>query len=149
MPANPGVRQWSAASARSLIFHPFAHSADDVHGGFATRSLALRSVADVNTQRETSTRTRPYTILATAVLAASATFGAGLAPAAAAGEAPGLGSPSSFTAPDKVDDIEFPTTISHRGGADVYPEESMEGFTASAKGGFLPEMDIQIGKSVV
>ncbi|MBU5899840.1 hypothetical protein JVW24_22255, partial [Vibrio cholerae O1] len=30
-----------------------------------------------------------------------------------------------------------------RGGALVYPEESMEGFTASARDGFLPEMDIQ------
>ncbi|GAA1865609.1 hypothetical protein GCM10009813_28320 [Brevibacterium marinum] len=42
-----------------------------------------------------------------------------------------------------MSELEFPTTISHRGGADVYPEESMEGFTASARDGFLPEMDIQ------
>src|SRR5699024_9385643 len=46
-------------------------------------------------------------------------------------------------APARVSDLEFPTTVSHRGGADVYPEESMEGFTASARDGFLPEMDIQ------
>ncbi len=148
MTAGTGERKRTAASARASISHPFVHWADDVHGGFATRSPALRSVADVNTRKKTSTRTRPYTILATAVLAASATFSAGLAPAAAAGlgsagDAPGLGSPSDFTAPDKVADIEFPTTISHRGGAEVYPEESMEGFTASAKDGFLPEMDIQ------
>jgi glycerophosphoryl diester phosphodiesterase len=148
MSANADGRQWAVASARFFISHPFVHSADDVHSTFAARSPALRSVAVVNTQREKTTRTRPFTILATAVLAASATFGAGLAPAAATGlgsasEAPGLGSPSDFTTPDKVADIEFPTTISHRGGADVYPEESMEGFTASAKDGFLPEMDIQ------
>ena len=148
MTAGTGERKRTAASARFFISHPFVHSADDVHRTFAARSPVLRSVAVVNTQREKTTRTRPFTILATAVLAASATFGAGLAPAAAtglgsAGEAPGLGSPSDFTTPDKVADIEFPTTISHRGGANVYPEESMEGFTASAKDGFLPEMDIQ------
>lgn len=45
--------------------------------------------------------------------------------------------------PDRVSQLELPVTISHRGGADVYPEESMEGFTASARDGFLPEMDIQ------
>nr|WP_240689691.1 glycerophosphodiester phosphodiesterase family protein [Brevibacterium sp. S111] len=101
-------------------------------------------------QRATSTRFRPVTIFATAVLAASAAFGIGLAPASAASlgssdDAPGLASPGDhdFAAPDRVADVAFPTTISHRGGADVYPEESMEGFTASAKDGFLPEMDIQ------
>lgn len=36
-----------------------------------------------------------------------------------------------------------PIVISHRGGAAVYPEESMEGFRASVDSGFLPEMDIQ------
>jgi glycerophosphoryl diester phosphodiesterase len=117
----------------------------------------------VRTQNANSTPIRPLTIISAGVLTVSATFGAGLAPAAAAGlgsadsissasdtpglgsagDAPGLGSPSDYTAPDKVADIEFPTTISHRGGANVYPEESMEGFTASAKDGFLPEMDIQ------
>ncbi|WP_350269484.1 glycerophosphodiester phosphodiesterase [Brevibacterium sp. CBA3109] len=45
--------------------------------------------------------------------------------------------------PDRVSQLELPVTISHRGGADVYPEESMEGFTTSARDGFLPEMDIQ------
>nr|WP_216629943.1 glycerophosphodiester phosphodiesterase [Brevibacterium renqingii] len=93
---------------------------------------------------------RPF--LATAVLAASATIGTALTPAAASG--PGsaatdhpaaLGSPAAhdYAAPDTVSELGFPTTISHRGGADVYPEESMEGFTASARDGFLPEMDIQ------
>ncbi|MGC2942224.1 MULTISPECIES: glycerophosphodiester phosphodiesterase [unclassified Brevibacterium] len=99
-------------------------------------------------QNAKSTSIRPLTVIAAGVLTASATFSAGLAPATAvglgsAGDSPGLGSPSDYAAPDKVADIEFPTTISHRGGADVYPEESMEGFTASAKDGFLPEMDIQ------
>lgn len=39
-------------------------------------------------------------------------------------------------------ELEYPVTISHRGGSLVYPEESMEGFLASAEDGFLPEMDI-------
>ncbi|WP_181272982.1 glycerophosphodiester phosphodiesterase [Brevibacterium oceani] len=102
----------------------------------------------MRTQNAKSTSIRPLTILAAAVLTASATVGAGLAPATAAGlgsagDGPGLGSPSDFTAPDKVTDLTFPTTISHRGGAEVHPEESMEGFTASANDDFLPEMDIQ------
>lgn len=46
-------------------------------------------------------------------------------------------------APTTVDQLEAPIIIAHRGGADVYPEESMEGFLAAAKDGFLPEMDIQ------
>ncbi|WP_342037177.1 glycerophosphodiester phosphodiesterase [Brevibacterium ammoniilyticum] len=50
---------------------------------------------------------------------------------------------SPFKAPATVSELSFPVTISHRGGALVYPEESMEGFTASAEDGFLPEMDIQ------
>lgn len=44
--------------------------------------------------------------------------------------------------PTCVCELEFPVVISHRGGALVYPEESMEGFVASARDGFLPEMDI-------
>src|SRR5699024_2259967 len=108
----------------------------------------LRSVAAVNTEKATSTRTRPFTILAAAVLTTSVTCGAGLAPAAAAGlgsteDAPGLGSPAEYTAPDKVADIEFPTTISHRGGANDHLEQSMDVFTRSAKDVFLPEMYIQ------
>lgn len=50
--------------------------------------------------------------------------------------------PAQSGAPTTVADLTAPTTISHRGGASVYPEESMEGFTASAEDGFLPEMDI-------
>ncbi|SMY04480.1 Glycerophosphoryl diester phosphodiesterase family protein [Brevibacterium aurantiacum] len=75
------------------------------------------------------------------MLTLTATVGTGVVSASAHG----LGSPSAtdFAAPDQVSELEFPTTISHRGGSDVYPEESMEGFTASAKDGFLPEMDIQ------
>lgn len=36
-----------------------------------------------------------------------------------------------------------PTVVAHRGGALLYPEQSMEGFRASADDGFLPEMDIR------
>ncbi|MGO2035132.1 MAG: glycerophosphodiester phosphodiesterase [Brevibacterium sp.] len=50
---------------------------------------------------------------------------------------------TGFAAPATLAELEYPSTISHRGGADVHPEESMEGFLASAKDGFLPEMDIQ------
>lgn len=48
-----------------------------------------------------------------------------------------------FAVPSSVSSLSYPVTISHRGGALAYPEESMEGFTASARDGFLPEMDIQ------
>ena len=133
------------------VLRPFACSVCDVHKAVADRTSALRSLTGVTTQTALPTHTRPFSILAAAVLAVSAAFGPGLAPANAAGldsrPPVGLGSPSeddrSFTAPARVSDLEFPTTISHRGGADVYPEESMEGFTASARDGFLPEMDIQ------
>lgn len=84
---------------------------------------------------------RSSTVLAAAALTLTATVGTGALSACAHN----LGSPSEseFGAPDQVSELEFPTTISHRGGADVYPEESMEGLTASANDGFLPEMDIQ------
>ncbi|WP_338750876.1 glycerophosphodiester phosphodiesterase [Janibacter alittae] len=58
---------------------------------------------------------------------------------------PGRGDPppgETTDAPAHVFELELPVTISHRGGALVHPEESMEGFTASARDGFLPEMDI-------
>ena len=99
------------------------------------------SVTSVNTTEQNTFRPRPSTILAAAVLTLTATVTTGVVSASAHG----LGSPSAtdFAAPDQVSELEFPTTISHRGGSDVYPEESMEGFTASAKDGFLPEMDIQ------
>lgn len=45
-------------------------------------------------------------------------------------------------APTTIDELEPPIVIAHRGGADVHPEESMEGFLAAAADGFLPEMDI-------
>ena len=95
----------------------------------------------MNTTEQNTFRPRPSTILAAAVLTLTATVTTGVVSASAHG----LGSPSAtdFAAPDQVSELEFPTTISHRGGSDVYPEESMEGFTASAKDGFLPEMDIQ------
>ncbi|WP_240372653.1 glycerophosphodiester phosphodiesterase [Brevibacterium zhoupengii] len=95
----------------------------------------------MNTHTAKITSPRSSTILAAAVLTAAVTLGTGVS----AASAHSLGSPSEseFGAPDQVSELEFPTTISHRGGADVYPEESMEGLTASAKDGFLPEMDIQ------
>ncbi|MGO2016829.1 glycerophosphodiester phosphodiesterase [Brevibacterium aurantiacum] len=59
------------------------------------------------------------------------------------GSYPDSADAGTVSTPSRVSDLTYPITISHRGGADVYPEESMEGFTASAKDGFLPEMDIQ------
>lgn len=46
----------------------------------------------------------------------------------------------------EVANIESPMVISHRGGASVYPEQSMEGFVASAEDGFYPEMDVRFLK---
>lgn len=115
-------------------------------------------------------RPRPSTILASAVIAGTIIAGAAAVPGDAAtasaavsassagsqdagsqatgSQAAGLGdgnadSSPKFAAPATLSDLEYPTTISHRGGADVHPEESMEGFLASANDGFLPEMDIQ------
>ena len=137
------------------VLRTFACSVDGVHESVADTMSALRSLTGVTTQTALPTRTRPFTIFAAAALAVSTVLGTGPAHAAdldssapaglgsSDNGSPGLGSPSEFTAPTKVSELEFPTTISHRGGADVYPEESMEGFTASARDGFLPEMDIQ------
>lgn len=43
----------------------------------------------------------------------------------------------------KVSELTYPLYISHRGGSNIYPEQTMAGFKASADSGFLPEMDIQ------
>ncbi|GAA1617590.1 hypothetical protein GCM10009700_02490 [Brevibacterium sanguinis] len=75
-----------------------------------------------------------FTLVAAAGCATSA-------PETAADPGPTGDAATSDTA--SVADLSSPVTISHRGGALVYPEESMEGFTASARDGFLPEMDIQ------
>ena len=93
------------------------------------------------TTEQNKVRPRPSTILAAAVLTLTATLGPGVV--AASAHSLGSSSENDYAAPHQVSELEFPTTISHRGGSDVYPEESMEGFTASAKDGFLPEMDIQ------
>ncbi|MGO2809869.1 MAG: glycerophosphodiester phosphodiesterase [Brevibacterium aurantiacum] len=89
-------------------------------------------------------RPRPASIVSAAALSIAVIAGTAAAPASASlgpiSAGPAHPSPA---APDLVSDLTYPTTISHRGGAAVYPEESMEGFTASVKDGFLPEMDIQ------
>lgn len=85
-------------------------------------------------------RPRPSTILSAAALTITVIAGTAAAPAELGPITTGPAHPDT---PTQVSDLKFPTTISHRGGADVYPEESMEGFTASARDGFLPEMDIQ------
>ncbi|MGO2377736.1 glycerophosphodiester phosphodiesterase [Brevibacterium aurantiacum] len=89
-------------------------------------------------------RPRPASIVSVAALSLAVIAGTAAAPAAAS-PGPISAGPAhpSPAAPDRVSDLTYPTTISHRGGAAVYPEESMEGFTASVKDGFLPEMDIQ------
>lgn len=43
-----------------------------------------------------------------------------------------------------VAQIRKPFTISHRGGSDVYPEETMEGLQASANSGYLIEVDVKL-----
>lgn len=94
----------------------------------------------MTTIEQKSSRPRTASVLSAAALSLAVIAGTAAAPADLAHGTPGPAHPKT---PDQVSEIEFPTTISHRGGADVYPEESMEGFTASAKDGFLPEMDIQ------
>lgn len=41
-----------------------------------------------------------------------------------------------------INALPTPTIVAHRGGAAVFPEESMEALRASARDGFCPEMDI-------
>ena len=43
----------------------------------------------------------------------------------------------------QVSDLTWPLTISHRGGAGIYPENSWEAKTASVSSGFLPEFDLR------
>lgn len=50
---------------------------------------------------------------------------------------------------DLISKLRYPLYVAHRGGCNVYPEESMEGFIASAEDGFYPEMDIQFTKDNV
>lgn len=47
------------------------------------------------------------------------------------------------TRKDLISTMRTPTVMAHRGGASVYPEESMEGFIAASESGYVPEMDIQ------
>lgn len=44
---------------------------------------------------------------------------------------------------DLISNLKAPLIVAHRGGKNIYPEESMEGFIASMESGYVPEMDIQ------
>lgn len=50
---------------------------------------------------------------------------------------------SSAIRADLISKLTAPLVVSHRGGALVHPEHSMEGYEASMKAGFIPEQDIQ------
>lgn len=50
---------------------------------------------------------------------------------------------STETRVDLFSNVRKPLIVSHRGGAHLYPEESMEGFIASMESGYAPEMDVQ------
>ncbi|WP_346037121.1 glycerophosphodiester phosphodiesterase [Brevibacterium picturae] len=94
----------------------------------------------MSTTEQKHLRPRTASILSAAALAITVIAGTAAAPADLVRGTPGPAYPKT---PNQVSELELPVTVSHRGGADVYPEESMEGFTASARDGFLPEMDIQ------
>lgn len=51
--------------------------------------------------------------------------------------------PPDAQAATTVDALTSPMVVAHRGGAAVYPEETMAGFRASAESGYYPEMDVQ------
>ena len=44
----------------------------------------------------------------------------------------------------RVADLVYPLTISHRGGPNIYPENSWEAKTGSVTSGFVPEFDLQL-----
>ncbi|SDS59462.1 Glycerophosphoryl diester phosphodiesterase [Friedmanniella luteola] len=44
----------------------------------------------------------------------------------------------------RVADLVYPLTLSHRGGPDIYPENSWEAKTGSVSSGFVPEFDLQL-----
>jgi glycerophosphoryl diester phosphodiesterase len=52
----------------------------------------------------------------------------------------------------RVSDLVYPLTISHRGGPNIYPENSWEAKEGSVSFGFVPEFDLQLladGKTLV
>lgn len=52
----------------------------------------------------------------------------------------------------KVSDLAYPLTISHRGGPNIYPENSWEAKAGSVSFGFVPEFDLRLladGKTLV
>lgn len=95
-------------------------------------------------------RAGPAAIATVLLVAACGTHGGGAAgPAPTPATSPAVtasGTPPASAVtdvPTTVDALTPPVYISHRGGASFFPEESMEGFTASARAGFLPEMDVR------
>lgn len=44
----------------------------------------------------------------------------------------------------RVSDLAYPLTISHRGGPNIYPENSWEAKSGSVAAGFVPEFDLQL-----
>lgn len=46
--------------------------------------------------------------------------------------------------PTQVSDLVYPLTISHRGGPNIYPENSWEAKEGSVSFGFVPEFDLQL-----
>ena len=44
----------------------------------------------------------------------------------------------------RVGDLVYPLTISHRGGPNIYPENSWEAKSGSVSAGFVPEFDLQL-----
>ncbi|WP_193081651.1 glycerophosphodiester phosphodiesterase [Brevibacterium aurantiacum] len=94
----------------------------------------------MSTSEQKQFRPRTASILSATALTITVIAGTAAAPDDLGRGTPGPAYPKT---PNEVSELELRVTVSHRGGSDVYPEESMEGFTASAKDGFLPEMDIQ------
>ncbi len=52
--------------------------------------------------------------------------------------------PTGPPVPATVDQLQWPLTVSHRGGPGVYPEHSWEAKTGSMGSGFVPEFDLRV-----
>ncbi|GAA1831262.1 glycerophosphodiester phosphodiesterase [Microlunatus capsulatus] len=55
-----------------------------------------------------------------------------------------MDAPAAPARTTRVADLVFPLTISHRGGPDIYPENSWEAKEGSVASGFVPEFDLQL-----
>src|SRR4028119_1463187 len=53
-------------------------------------------------------------------------------------------SPGGASYATQVSDLVYPLTISHRGGPNIYPENSWEAKRGSVGFGFIPEFDLRL-----